>query len=184
MGRRAGEISGIMLAIMIPLLIVAFFCCRRQRQRHKMGLENKTLKKLTTSRHSLNDTLSAKTSASAMEPKWSPVTNAAAKTDAPSSGIGSITHSDLVPSSPPGADRHAKSTPPNTTTTASSPVGSQSSPTVSDTPSSGSTSATSGKRHKCYDGVYYTHEPIKGAPIVEFEDKLMDVEINHRNTEV
>ena len=108
-----------------------------------------------------------------------------------------MAHSELVRSSPPDQDVKSTGVPSNGSTfdressrspAASSLTGSKASPTDSQSSSSqasggGGVNGQKASRQR-YDGVYYTHEPIRGAPNVEFEDKIMDVEINHRNTEV
>ena len=205
---KAGMITGIVLAVVIPFMILAFCCCRRHRRNHKKGLENKTLKALTTSRHSLNEPSTPtfpmntdKTNTSSIntrqEPNWS---NKQESSSSPtSSGFGSVTNSELVRSSPP--DQDGKSNPSTGSTfdrdssrspvASSSSAGSKASPTDSQSsssqasggvPSTGSNGQKTGRAR--YDGVYRTHEPIRGAPDVEFQNTIMDVEINHRNTEV
>lgn len=187
---------------MVPLLILAYCCCRKQRRNHKKGLENKTLKVLTTSRHSLNEssghgvtvstTKGAKTS---MEPSWkkeSPESNS-------SSGISSAKQMDLVRSLPPDNDIKSDTNSTFDRDSTRSPVtssgsGGKTSPTDSKSsgspanwsrPALDSTSAQQKRNSRQrYEGVYYTHEPIKNAPLVDFPNTVLDVEINHRNTEV
>ena len=196
---RAGIIAGIVLAVMVPLLILAYCCFRRQRRNHKKGLENKTLKMLTTSRHSLNEngghgfTTVSPTKAAHVATSWKKENSSSSSPF--SSGIGSAR------SSPP--DQEVKTDASTTSTfdrgssTTRSPVssgGSKASPSESQSSSSqgsrhGADSAPANNigqknRRISYDGVYYTHEPIRGAPVIDFEDKNFDVEINHRNTEV
>ena len=204
---KAGIITGIVLAVVVPFMILAFCCCRRHRRNHKKGLENKTLKVLTTSRHSLNEPSTPtfplntdKTNTTSNNARDEPNWNKQESSGSPgSSGFGSVTHSELARSSPP--DQDVKSNPSSGSTfdrdstrspvASSSSAGSKASPTDSQSsssqasggvPSTGVNGQKMGRQR--YDGVYYTHEPIRGAPAVEFENKIMDVEINHRNTEV
>ena len=163
---------------------------------------------LTTSRHSLNDSAShgpSMTSAKITHTHVEPVWNKGNDSSSPfSSGIGSVTHLDLVRSSPPDQEIKTDSSTTSTFERAStrSPVssnlsGSKASPTESTSDSShGSRDraaahapasiASSGSKNnrQRYDGTYYTHEPIRGAPVIDFKDDDLDVEINHRNTEV
>ncbi len=158
------------------------------------------MKLLTTSRHSLTgskaqglDTITTTGHAKTPDPIIieKPSWKSGNDSNSPaSSGIGS----DLVRSSPP--DNEAKSSnPPSSTSTfdrgssrspvtssKASPTESQSSGSGTSVPPPGGMPAKPGRQR--YDAVYYTREPISGAPNGEFEDKIMDVEINHRNTEV
>ena len=161
---------------------------------------------LTTSRHSLNDSAShgpnissAKNPHTHIEQVWMKENNSSSPF---SSGIGSVTHLDSVRSSPPNQEVKTDASTTSTFDRGSthSPVSSnlsdsKASPTESTSNSSqdsrGRTThapasiaiepKTSRQR---YDGTYYTHEPIRGAPIIDFKDDEIDVEINHRNTEV
>lgn len=200
-------IAGIVLAVMIPLLILAYCCFRKQRRNHKKGLENKALKILTTSRHSLNESgptvTKSKEAHNPVEANWKKENQ---RTQF-SSGNDSVSPIVSVRSSPPDikADVSTNSTFDHSSTRSpiSNTSGGKTSPSTESQSSSsqasrgrdrldsasrgrdrlGSTSSGS-HRQRAYDGVYYTHEPIKGAPVIDFEEKVMDLEINHRNTEV
>lgn len=195
-------IAGIVLAVMVPLLILAYCCFRRQRRNQRKGLENKALKILTTSRHSLNDSSS------------NGLTTKSSKSSAPksdkviwkkeidsSSGFSSdVTHMDLVQSSPSvikndassnSTYEHASSRSPMSSSTSNaktSPSDSQSSSQASRergaVPARPASIAESKSGRHRYDAVYYTHEPIRGAPQIDFQDDEPELEINHRNTEV
>jgi hypothetical protein len=158
---------------------------------------------LTTSRHSLNDSAShgpsMNSAKSPIEPVWKKENDSSSLF---SSGIGSVTHMDSVRSSPP--DQEVKTDASSTSTfdrgSTHSPVsgnlsGNKTSPTESMSNSSQSSrektthalaSINGGQRNsrQRYDGIYYTHEPIRGAPVIDFKDDDISVEINHRNTEV
>jgi len=188
--RRGAEISGIMLAVMVPFFCLGFYCCRRQRRNHKRGLENKTVKKLTTSRHSLseppiptNANITSRDSSSGRIELVSKKSRVGSSFG--SSGIGSNLRE---PDASSGSNNTSEASPalgmgPAISSAQSSSV--PGSPSVTSGSAYGSASGSaSGARIKRYDGVYYTHEPIRGAPVIEFEEKTMDVEINHRNTEV
>ena len=188
---------------MIPLLILAYCCCRKQRRNHKMGKENKTLKALTTSRHSLNESSSgagfaaSKPTSSEPEAKW----KKASPDSQSSSGVSSVKRDlDLVRSSSVPVDHDSSTFDSSRSPVTSSASGGKTSPTGSksssspaswnrDTLDSAGTTTSNGNnkrnsRHR-YQGIYYTHEPIKNAPLVDFPpDAELDVEINHRNTEV
>lgn len=176
-------IAGIVLAVLVPMAITAWCCCRRQRRLKKKGRTNKTLDYVMGSRHSLNGDSYSSTGAkspmkksSAIEPPtW---TTKDDDRDSPSSGIGSVVQSEMLArSSAPNAAKSPKSSPNSNSTFASS------------SPSAGSDEGTAdnqkgGAGRRRYDAVYYTHEPIQGAPNGHFEEKEMDVELDHRNTAV
>jgi len=177
--RRGGFISGITLAVLVPFFVLAFCCLRCHRRNHKKGLENKTLKKLTNSRHSLSEP-PATSSVTLVSNKSRPASSSN------SSGISSLKKDVDALSSPSTTLQSDKSSPLQNISAHPSPLRSEAQPSPLSTsarasPLSTSARASPGKR---YDGVYYTHEPIRGAPPVHFEEKVMDVEINHRNTEV
>ena len=184
--RRGAEIAGITLAVLVPFFCLGFCCCRRHRRNHKAGLENKTLKKLTTSRHSISE---------APIPVNTIVPTANVQL-VKKNRIGSSSGSSGISSNPPDGSSAS-----NNTSEASPPLGSgpippsplsssvrasPSNPSVTSGSAYGGGGGAGGNvtRPKRYDGVYYTHEPIRGAPQIDFEEKTMDVEINHRNTEV
>ena len=140
---------------------------------------------LTGSRLSLNDSNNLTNS-----PKKKPVGQPApqlsdkeiieTQKSSPSSGIGSEIHAEkLVQSSPMTTNSEVKSTPSMSIYAGSSPD--------ADTPSPQISEQKYANRRSRYDAVYYTHEPIRGAPNGEFEEKPMDVDINyisHQNTAV
>ena len=162
-------ISGIVLAVLIPLAITAWCCCRRQNRLKKKGRTNKTLDYVMGSRHSLNGDSYSSTGKSPMKMKSAPVIDAAWSTkdadrDSPSSGIGSVVQSEVARSSAPGnAAKSPKSSPnSNSTFASSSPAGSDEGTADSQKGGAAGGAGVGGRRR--YDAVYYTHEPIQGAP--------------------
>lgn len=146
---------------------------------------------LTTSRHSLNESsnngpIVIKTNAvkASQETNWAKKERTSSQF---SSGIGSVIPSDIKTDESSNSFDGSTRSP-----VTSSASGGKTSPSTESQSSNSQTSrdreieSTSGKRNSRsrYDGVYYTHEPIRGAPPVDFDDKVLDLEINHRNTEV
>lgn len=52
----------------------------------------------------------------------------------------------------------------------------ESSPLSEPSTSTGRLAGTSPKRKRHYDGVYRTNEPLPGKPLIEFEDKVWDLD--------
>lgn len=156
--RQAWLTIGIIMGVLLPFIVVLAFCWLRYNNRQRETRERKAVE------------------------SWQFVP----KKDSPRTPLKDqdVLDGDLAPPSPGSSRRTDTLSPPSSSKdNASPPTSSKDNPSPpSETGTLGSRGSRGSKSRRTYDKVYRTHEPLPNQPMIEFENKIWDLDEEETDT--